>query len=61
MYIGFSIYPYTRNVARSISKPCKYYFFDNGDADNNDGARLENLVATTLLKRLNYLEDRYGY
>jgi predicted AAA+ superfamily ATPase len=25
------------------------------------GARLENLVATTLLKRLHFLEDYYGY
>ena len=26
-----------------------------------DGARLENLVATTLLKRLHFIEDYYGY
>lgn len=61
MYIGFAIYPFTTNVPRAISKPPKFYFFDNADTNNDDGARLENLIATTLLKRLHLIEDYFGY
>ncbi len=42
-------------------KPPTVYFFDNGDVLGDEGARFENLVATTLLKRLHFLEDRDGY
>ncbi len=34
---------------------------DNGDVIGDEGARFENLIATSLLKRLHYLEDRDGY
>lgn len=61
MYIAFSILPYMQNVPRSIQKPPKVYFYDNGDVVEQDGARLENLVATTLLKRLHFIEDYHGY
>ncbi len=61
MYIGFAIYPFTKNVPRSIAKPPKVYFYDNGDVLNDGGARLENFVATTLLKRLHFIEDYHGY
>ena len=61
MYIAFAVYPLSRNVPRSILKPPKVYFFDNADVLNGDGAKLENLVATTLLKRLHFIEDNYGY
>lgn len=46
---------------RAILKPPKVYFYDNADTDHNDGMRFENLVATTLLKRLNFLEDYHGH
>lgn len=61
MYMAFPIYPFTKNVPRAILKPPKVYFYDNADVIGNNGARLENLVATTLLKRLNFIEDYYGY
>lgn len=61
MYLGFAIYPLTQNVPRAIQKPPKVYFYDNADVIEIDGARLENLVATTLIKRLNFIEDYYGY
>ena len=60
MYIGFAIYPLVKNIPRSIQKPPKFYFYDNSDVENIYGTRLENLVATTLLKRLHFLEDYYG-
>ncbi len=61
MYICFAIYPLMQNVPRSIIKPPKIYFFDNGDVEGDQGARLENLVAAHLLKRLHFLEDYHGY
>jgi predicted AAA+ superfamily ATPase len=61
MYLAFSIYPYTQNLPRSIQKPPKVFFFDNADVVGDNGAKLENLVATTLLKRLHFIEDYFGY
>ena len=61
LYFIFIVKPYTTNIARAIQKPPKIYFYDNGDVDDPDGARFENLVATHLLKRIHYLEDRDGY
>ena len=61
MYVVFKVKPYTNNLARAILKPPKIYFFDNADIMGDEGARFENLVATHLLKKLNYIEDRFGY
>ncbi len=61
MYLVFAIYPYTTKIARSLIKPPKVYFYDNADVANDEGARLENLVATTLLKKLHFLEDYQGH
>ncbi len=61
MYILFRVKPYTTAIARAILKPPKVYFFDNADVTEEQGARFENLIATTLLKRLHYLEDYEGY
>lgn len=60
MYLLFAVYPFTFKIARSIKKPPKIYFFDNGDVLNDQGARFENLVATTLLKRVHFLQDAFG-
>lgn len=61
LYIGFSIKPLTKNVFRAIQKPPKFYFYDNADVIDTHGPRLENLVATHLLKRLHFIEDYFGY
>ncbi len=61
MYLVFSVRPYTKSLPRAVLKPPKVYFFDNGDTIGDEGARFENLVATSLLKRLHFLEDRDGY
>jgi len=61
MYLVFSVRPYTRSLPRAVLKPPKVYFFDNGDVLGDEGARFENLVATSLLKRIHFLEDREGY
>ena len=61
MYLVFSVRPYTKSLPRAVLKPPKVYFFDNGDVLGDEGARFENLVASSLLKRLHFLEDRDGY
>lgn len=60
LYVGFSVYPLTKNVPRAIQKPPKLFFYDTGDVIGDLGAKLENLVATHLLKRLQFREDYFG-
>ncbi len=61
MYLLFTVRPHTRSLPRAVLKPPKVYFFDNADVLSGEGERFENLVATSLLKRLHFLEDRDGY
>jgi len=61
MYLVFAVRSYTKNLPRAVIKPPKVYFYDNGDVIGNEGAVFENLVATQLLKKLHFLEDRDGY
>ncbi|GJM06340.1 MAG: ATPase [marine bacterium B5-7] len=59
LYIIFRVTPYHKNVARALMKEPKFYFYDWTYAED-DGARLENMVASALLKELNYLTDTRG-
>jgi len=61
MYVIFVVRPYSQNLSRALIKPAKVYFYDNADVEGDEGARFENLVATHLLKSLQFLEDREGY
>ncbi len=71
LFIIFRIYPFSKNIARSLKKEAKIYFFDTGLVKGDDGIKLENLVAVHLLKnvfgeqdfkgndtKLNYLRTR---
>ena len=60
LYIIFRVSPYHRNIARSIQKEAKVYFYDNGMVLGDAGIRFENLVAVSLLKHLNAIEDYKG-
>lgn len=60
LYVIFRVTPYHQNIARSLLKEPKYYFYDHAQVENNDGARLENLVSCALLKELQFLEDTQG-
>ena len=60
MYIIFRVTPYHRNIARSLLKAPKFYFYDTGQVAGEPGIRLENLTACALLKEIHYLEDCYG-
>jgi len=61
MYLVFIVRPWTKNLPRAVQKPPKVFFFDNADVLGDAGARFENLVATHLLKTIQFLQDRDGY
>jgi len=61
MYLLFTIRPYTTSIPRAVLKPPKVYFYDNADVIGDEGAIFENLIATTLIKRIHFLTDRDGY
>ena len=56
LYYLFPVRPWYRNVARALRKEPKYYLWDWSALDN-DGARLENLVASALLKAVHFWSD----
>lgn len=58
--IVFTVRPFHRNIARSLLKEPKVYFFDSGYVEGGEGARLENTVAVSLLKHAQYLQDSAG-
>ena len=56
----FKLVPYHKNVARALLKEPKYYFYDNGMVQGDEGTRLENLVACALLKEVQRAQDVDG-
>ena len=60
MYVVFRVTPYAKKLPRALVKPFKIYFFDNADVIGDEGVKLENLVATHLLKRTQFLQDFRG-
>lgn len=60
MYVIFRATPYHKNIARSLLKEPKYYFYDTGQVYGDAGIKLENVVACALLKELHFLEDTLG-
>jgi predicted AAA+ superfamily ATPase len=60
LYIVFKVTPFSRNIARSILKEPKIYFFDTGLVRGDEGARLENMTALCLLKHVCAQADLLG-
>jgi len=60
LYIVFRVSPYSRNIARSILKGSKIYFYDNGLVVGDEGAKFENFVAVSLLKSALAKNDMLG-
>ena len=58
LYIIFIVTPFSNNIARSVLKEPKIYFFDTGLVVGNRGTKLENLVACSLLKSI-YAQNDY--
>jgi predicted AAA+ superfamily ATPase len=50
LFVVFRVTPYSKNIARSLLKEPKIYFFDTGLVEGDGGAKLENLIAVSLLK-----------
>lgn len=60
LYIIFIVRPFHKNIARSIQKEPKLYFYDSGFVQGDDGITLENTAALCLLKHTQYLQDTRG-
>ncbi|HEX3020254.1 MAG TPA: ATP-binding protein [Chitinispirillaceae bacterium] len=73
LFLVFRVTPYSRDIARSLLKEPKVYFYDTGLVDGSLGARFENHIAVSLLKdvwgrndylgensRLHYLRTKEG-
>lgn len=60
LFIIFRLPPFHRNIARSLLKEPKIYFYDTGLVQGNDGILFENMVALSLLKHVNAIEDYQG-
>lgn len=60
LYVLFKITPYHKNVARSLLKRPKYYFYDTAGVQSDEGIRFENAVACALLKEIQFREDALG-
>jgi len=60
LYIVFRVTPFSKNIARSILKEPKIYFFDTGLVDGDDGVCFENMVALCLLKHVYGMVDYQG-
>ena len=64
LYIVFRVTPYSKNIARSLLKEPKIYFFDTGLVKGDNGIKFENLVAQCLLKhtfaKIDYEAQNYA-
>jgi uncharacterized protein len=59
-YYHFRVYPFMSKNIRSLKKEPKLYLWDWSELTNK-AARLENIVASHLLKLVHYLHDVAGY
>ena len=60
LYIVFTVRPWHKNIARASVQAPKIYFYDTGLVQGGAGAIFENLVATSLLKHVDFLRDTQG-
>lgn len=60
LYIIFRVVPFSKNVARSLIKEPKIYFYDTGMVKDDAGILFENMVAVSLLKHTMTKTDYQG-
>lgn len=60
LYIVFRLTPFSGNIARSILKEPKIYFFDTALVEGGEGKKFENLSALALAKEAAADEDLGG-
>lgn len=56
IYLVFSVMPWSKNIAHSIKKESKYYFYDWTFIEGK-GARFENMTAVMLLRLVNRFNE----
>ncbi len=61
LFIVFRINPYAKNISKAIKKSGKYYFYDTAKVRGDESQKLENLVALSLKKELEFLSDTEGF
>ncbi|MBU4331899.1 ATP-binding protein [Patescibacteria group bacterium] len=59
-YYHFRIYPFSAKLIKSLRKEPKMYLWDWSQV-KDEGARLENMIASHLLKLSHFLYDSQGY
>lgn len=60
MYVVFTVSPYHKNIAKSILKESKLYFYDTAAPIGDEGVKLENLAALCLKKEVSFLNEALG-
>ncbi len=60
LYIVFRITPFSKNIARSLLKEPKVYFYDSALVHGGAGQAFENLMALCLLKHVFAMNDHLG-
>ncbi len=60
LFVIFRVTPHSKNIARSLLKAPKFFFFDTARVQGDKGARFENAVACALLKEIDFQNDRLG-
>ncbi len=63
IYVIFRITPYSKNIARSLLKEPKIYFYDTGLVEGDEGVIFGNFVANSLMKyvaaKIDYAAEPY--
>ena len=63
IYMIFRVTPFSINIARSLLKEPKIYFYDTGLVEGDEGVVFENFVANALIKhvvaKIDYAAERY--
>jgi predicted AAA+ superfamily ATPase len=59
-FVIFRVTPFHENIAKSILKEPKYYFFDIARIRGDESAKFENLVALSIKKQIDFLHDTRG-
>ena len=60
LFVVFVVRPWHDSIARSVLQAPKVYFYDTGLVEGDEGIRFENLMATALLKHVQWQHDVLG-
>lgn len=60
LFVVFVVRPWHDNIARSVLQAPKVYFYDTGLVEGDEGTRFENLMATALLRHVQWQHDVLG-